>query len=710
MKKLSGSFFLFASILMLLFGAEAVYAQSGSAAANRQTALRCLQIAKEYTAVQAWDSAVSQIRLGLSYDDSIADLWYLLAAADRGKGESVSEILPVVETALKTGDWVDYNRNSARLLYAQLLSDTGRHQEASSILDEKPFIYSADAELIRIKTFYFQNTDTSLEKARDKIDAARRIYPGDLRFPELFFRHEHALELSGTQRSRKVQQTADAFIAQLQNLKTADAGLEIYASYFTAGEAHIRMLKAFSAAGLKHPVYALEALKAGLMTQRASLAYFLDFADTSVSYEILEQFIPLLTEDDVKKQFADYLTAYDGIITEDTDGDFEKNLTVKYLRGRPSELTWDKNNDGVAEWSAVCDFGAPQNVTLKNGTAIEYGIYPSVVKVSYPGKDGSTVMQFNMTAGAYSYAPFSMVSDKRINAALGCEFFYPEIQYKVSEPERSALFKSASSYELPSTENGGAVIRFTLLDGKVQSADYYRGSILYARASFTGGMPTARMIDGDGDGIFETVESIGYDADNTMHCSQEERNKVSEALLGRAVPDSKLYVKMIQVDQNEDTVPDFTEEYLPDNGKISSWDYDADGFWDVRYVRYPEKKGEPVLEDSLFYTVPEHVLVTISFVGGKPVRVTSGNEKYDVETGSAEGFYWIGTKGTPADEKTCIDSLNLIPDQGVCTIADTDTNRILTVKIGKKCFGRLLPPIETTDAENGKENENKQKL
>ena len=49
------------------------------------------------------------------------------------------------------------------------------------------FIYSADAEFIRIKNYYRIGTEDSIEQARLKINAARRIYPNDVRFPNIFF-------------------------------------------------------------------------------------------------------------------------------------------------------------------------------------------------------------------------------------------------------------------------------------------------------------------------------------------------------------------------------------------------------------------------------------------------------------------------------------------------------------------------------------------
>lgn len=58
-------------------------------------------------------------------------------------------------------------------------------------------------------------------------------------------------------------------------------------------------------------------LKAGILTQKQALDYFCAFADKSVTQSMLYGFIPLITEDDVKKELDAHLNAYDGILTED---------------------------------------------------------------------------------------------------------------------------------------------------------------------------------------------------------------------------------------------------------------------------------------------------------------------------------------------------------------------------------------------------------
>ena len=135
MKK-NSVFWAFVLSFICLFS-SGLASQSASKIANRQTAIRCLQLAKSFINQNSWDSVPSRIEMGLAYDDSISDLWYLNAVTKFHFGSSRSEVLPLVEKALACDEWVDYNRDNARILYADLLCDTGSYQKALDLLDEE---------------------------------------------------------------------------------------------------------------------------------------------------------------------------------------------------------------------------------------------------------------------------------------------------------------------------------------------------------------------------------------------------------------------------------------------------------------------------------------------------------------------------------------------------------------------------------------------
>ena len=160
---------------------------------NRKTSVRCLKLAESFLASKDYGNALMQAEAGLSYDSSVADLWYIKAFSSFALGETKSEVLNLLSKAFTNGQWVDYNRDNARILYADLLCDTGKCVQSLNILDAKPFLYSADSEFIRLKAYYKMKDKESVLKAREKVDSARKIYPDDKRFAKLFFQHEYNL-------------------------------------------------------------------------------------------------------------------------------------------------------------------------------------------------------------------------------------------------------------------------------------------------------------------------------------------------------------------------------------------------------------------------------------------------------------------------------------------------------------------------------------
>ena len=65
---------------------------AGAESVNRRTAVRCLKLAESYLSSGDYTNALAQAELGLAYDESVADLWYVNAAAKSGKGDIKADI------------------------------------------------------------------------------------------------------------------------------------------------------------------------------------------------------------------------------------------------------------------------------------------------------------------------------------------------------------------------------------------------------------------------------------------------------------------------------------------------------------------------------------------------------------------------------------------------------------------------------------------
>lgn len=676
--------------------------EQAAAKANRRTALRSLTLAKEYAAKNEWSPASTQAQFGIAYDETISDLWYINAIALDALGEPKAKVLETVEKALFYGDWVDYNKDGARILYADILSDTLRPQEAIKILDEQPVLFSADAEFIRTKSYYRLKDDASVEKARLKVDTARKMYPEDTRFPLLFYKNESALD--DTPAVRKIAENLIARQSFYEESKSPDRlDLEIYSALFARGEQQIRMLKSFAARNLEHPLYAVAALNANLMTEDDAFDYFTSFSDGSIDYVKMMQFVQALKNENVKQLLKMYLNQYGGILFYDTDGDGINNMFVKYYRGRPETISYDKNQDGIAEWRVVCDFGVPVNIIVnEKSLSLTWGSFPYLSQAVYKNEAGERTLSFQLVNEKLSWSPVSIDTDETVAECLNLKFYTPHLTDNAILPGTDDFAKAAFRYEIPTRERKNASINFTILDGEVQLARYYELGKLYAQAQFENGVPTVRTVDVDGDGIFETTEIYGYDKENAMQVhTMEDEHAIMTNLFGLdpGPLGSGFYLHLIQIDSNADTLPEFTEEYLPFNGKITSWDIDSDALWDIRYVRYPRATDaagnlEPLVEDSLFYQTAQRNLVTVTTIDGIPSKVISKDEELEVTKDDKVDFYWIGKKGESDFAEKAREILLEKNTIGALTTVETDKASMLCVRVNENYFGILTAPFE----------------
>lgn len=693
------------SLLSLAFALDPIHTsdnlRDSADKANRRTALRCLNNATNYFADKNWEAVVSQVSLGIAYDDSISDLWYILAAADMALGNTRQQLTPMLEKSLNLNNWVNYNRDNARLMYADILSDTGNLSQALEILDSKPMLYSSDAEYIRIKVYYRMGDSVSVSKARNKIDGARKIYSSDTRFPLIFFKHE-----SPDSMDPDVKRLSSYFISRISQYAEAapdkDAELEIYAASFAQGETKTHLLKSFSARGLSHPLYAREALAAGILGEQDSFEYIEKFADNEIDYDILVSFMGMLNDRDVLSYAREYFTAFGGTILRDTDGDGILNLRAKFMRGRCSQVFYDKNQDGQDEWVVKCDFGNPVsgNLSARN-MDFTWSSFPYLGSVAFNMDNTQAIAKetFAIVGESLKWTPLQMGKENFISRKLEMEFFFPEVSAASSDLTNNMLLDCASDFEIESNRGNGGRIHFVLLNGNVQTSLYYDAqNRMYAQAQFENNLPVLRVVDADSDGLFETTEFYAVDekGDMEVHSLSDERT-VMKNLYGVPSNASEFYLKMIQIDSNADSVPDFTEEYLPHGGRITSWDVDGSGNWNVRHVIYPKSQNGSVKEESMFYSPVKNQLVSVVCVNGVPQSVKNGDSLLNVIKCRDYDFYWICSDKTGVDHDKLADFskkirnfINHSVTQGVSTIVDDDTYRALFVRVGNVNYAMLI--------------------
>lgn len=732
MKKRGFIFSLFSMMLLLGIFFPVNAQDSSSDIAHRHTALRYLQLAKNYAVAGRWDQALLQAQNGNLYDSKVADLHYIIALSSLNLGSTRYEVINMLDKTInsKEYEWLDYSQNSARILYADLLCSTGENQKALDVLDANPLIFSADAEYIRIKSYYQIGTEESLQKARNKVESVRKIYPNDLRFPRLFFSYEYLISYYPDEGSNvfiwhevsdNVKKIADSFIKRVPEYDRSDSDIEMYAAIFSEGDARKRLLQSFKARGFTSPLYPTFALEQNLLTEDEALDYFLNTMDSgAVDLINLESFSAVLQNEDVKKRFAENLESFSGIITLDVNRTGEANLVATYDRGRVSAINYDYNNDGIESWNAICDFGVPKTLDYFSGSMIvDYQTYPFVSKISglsFSGnsnlvlknetKDNDEVF-ISMVDETFEWSPFTIAPDSFILDSLGIDFFIilPNKKQTIPFLNEDSFLQAMNQLNIPGKEVENSRIQVSVLNGKPYEADYFVDDVRYAHANFALQNGTVvRSVDKNGNGDFELTETYAYDTEDLGYATQEDYDLVASNLLGSlSSTNSKLYLKLIQLDSNKDTNPDFTEEYLPHGGRISSWDTDNDGKWDLRYEKF---SGDVLIEKNYFYLTGN--LVTITSINGEPTLVNSEGKDFEVVRGSTESFYWVGDKGPEELEQDVFIKLKKVWSQGVSVVSNEVTSEnqetgsyAIAVRVADKIFARYMQVENPTEEESG---------
>jgi len=277
-RKVIAVLFLIASVFLFAQGYPKI--QNDANTVNRKTAQRCMQLAEKKLLSRDWKSAHDYALMGLSYDDGISDLIYIKAAAEFNLDYTKRDVINLLDEAFEINEWIGYNLTGARILYADMLSEVGEYERSNSIIDSDPYVYSADAEFIRVKNGYRIGTVDAVDKARDRVFSARRIYPNDSRFINTFFIFEGTFKnLSEANHTEYeipavVQTIADAYVKRMPYNENPVEGIDILATMFTDPENQLRLLKAIRVRDDENPLFAIVGLKAGLLTEQEAFDLF----------------------------------------------------------------------------------------------------------------------------------------------------------------------------------------------------------------------------------------------------------------------------------------------------------------------------------------------------------------------------------------------------------------------------------------------------
>lgn len=681
--------FIFFSLLLIF--SSFVFSQKSADSANRNTAIRCFKLAENCMVGKDWENALNQSELGLSYDDSISDLYYIKALAKINMNENKAVVIDIVNQAFEKDNWVGYSKTGARILLADLLSDTGSYKESLALIDAEPLIFSADAEIIRIKNYYRIGTEQSINQARLKVNSSRRVYAADSRFVNIFFNYElvflikNILINNNYDIPQLVQIIADSYIAKLPDYSSENSDLEIMAAFFAEPELRERLVSAIYAKdNTKSSLFPILGLMNGIITEKQALDLFLENSKENYYSLFLDLFVSLLNEEEVINEAAEYFNQFDGTLYIDEDDNLQSELIVKYSLGRPLYISYDYNNDGIRDLYAACDYGAPLYLSYSNpDVEVIYDQYPAVQKISFI--EDSTVFKFLYTD--FNYEPFELKIDEYIKV-LGFDMYVPVINGKVKPVSYTELMQSTASIELPITERPDGKVVYTMLKGQLTFAQFYENNKEYAYCDFEAGLPFVRFADYDNDGLFETYET--YDVYNPDDGITYDDNELITKVFSKVAQTQNIYLKEVQIDGNLNTNFEYAEIFLGNKSRVCLWDYDDNGICDIKYTVYTSVNGDSKIEETVFYS-PEGVQeIQLTSVDEVPLKMIYKDSEVMIFAGNKNHVYWLENKMSASFEESVLNKLHFDMLQGAVTLVEVENNRVLVIKVFEDYFCKYL--------------------
>jgi tetratricopeptide (TPR) repeat protein len=574
-------------------------------AVNKAAAVRSLEKAASLLAASAWSDAEFEAKLGESYDPSLADFSYITALSLAARNAPRADILAATERSLASGlFWRSYDRDEAAVLCARLYAETLRYTDALELLSTVKTHTSADEDYTRVYALYGQG---KIPEARKAVQAALTRWPFDSRFPRVFLEREadHAT-------SPEAIAIASSVVSRLYLWQDQDRSLLLLAVPFETDpatrERNIRVYRSMGknddsgAPQTADPLSAPLALEYGVIGEKDAVEEVFSTARTGISIDALHRLCNLVGLAGVRKDIASRLLAYDGIIEIDTSGDRAVDARIQYRLGRPVLAVFDRNQDGYADLTVNCDFGAPSRILGLNGDPdVVYDAYPFVRTV----KSGSR--EYTLMPVKLGWSP---VVWRREDLNLDKADFYT-IRLTGKEPALTdrLLVNVSSFWKESDPSRASGEIRVTLENGVPVSSEATANGTKYAWTSYKKGLPTLTKEDRDGDSYFETT---------TAYAASGDRATVS-------------------VDKNANRAIEYRELYAADGSETIEWDTDEDGSIDLTW-----KRSGLGVETTTWLRTASGRIVTCITENGKPRSVSVGGETLSILKDPLTDIWWIG--------------------------------------------------------------------
>ena len=276
----------------------------------------------------------------------------------------------------------------------------------------------------------------------------------------------------------------------------------------------------------------------------------------------------MIKDEEVRYEFAEKMTNFEGTVTADLDFDLQDELTLEYKKGRPSSFEYSFHNDGIIDLRAECDLGSPKNVKLGTFAEISYYDFPEVSLI-YENRGCPDEISFEFLRKSFDYKIFEMKADE-VLASLNLDFYIPLLPEEIKIPSAEEIRHYCNQMKFYIDERDNASLVYTMFEGQPVEASFYEGDRLYASCSFTDQLPFVRLCDYDGDRFFETEEFFNLYTNDGSKISAHNKDMVSKVFSDFAGKQN-LFLNKVCIDRNGNKAVEFSEEYTEDGDTITIW-------------------------------------------------------------------------------------------------------------------------------------------
>ena len=495
-------------LIFLLLGAG-VYAlddfSTGDSAAGRYA-----QWAKNAMDEGRWKEALSALERAADFADVSSDISYLLALALSHENRPQGTVLGALDAALAVNRWKMCNPESARLLRADTLITLRAYPEALAELSRvgnspgKAVLWLRALVSFRPNEFFSYMAET-LDR-----------YPRETGPVRIFFGFLKTEDESGRSPQKEDLELLELVCRRLPALLLKDPELAWMAAPFVRDTAEAkRLVQAYRA--VNKPVIASLpiALKLGAIDENTALEELFGSAGhRSIGISLLGEIWDLLRTEEARALFRRNLSAFTGVITEDSDRDGISETSAEYDRGMPRQYSYDAVQDGIPDLTVYFEAGDPRrakalippdvsvaggpvyssaNAGSRKWAAIQWEQYPAVLETEYDGvRHIPRLLEF-------FYSPL------KLDKLWGSELCFPRRDPLSPPLTRRVLVSNALRVERPSLEFPGGIEVVELSGGIPMRAREYVGDLMVAETEFLRGRPQLQRVDLDFDGRIDTA-------------------------------------------------------------------------------------------------------------------------------------------------------------------------------------------------------------